>query len=146
MKKIILILAALALISLLCMSACDSGNTPAETTGPSDTTAAETTAAPEITTPSPETTAPAPAKITYKVTVVDQNGDAVKGVEVQMCDDAGCKLPAPTAEDGTVTFTYAESNYHITLVTIPEGYTADTAAQYDFPEGSTELTVTITKN
>ncbi len=144
MKKIILILASLMLISVLCLTACDGGSEPAETTGYPETTAADTT--PEITTPAPETTAPAPEKITYKVTVVDQNGDAVKGVEVQMCDDAGCKLPAPTAEDGTVTFTYAESNYHITLVTIPEGYTGDTAAQYDFPADSNELTVTITKN
>ncbi len=144
MKKIVLILASLLLVSILSLTACDGDNQPAETTG--TPTTAETTAAEEITTPAPETTAPAPSKLTYKVTVVDQNGDPVQNVEVQMCDDAGCKLPAPTSADGTVTFTYAESNYHITLVTVPSGYTADTTTQYDFPADSCELTVTITKD
>lgn len=92
-----------------------------------------------------DTEAPA-AKMTYTVTVKDQNGDAVAGVAVQMCDDMSCMLPVLTNENGVVTFTYEPGNYHVTIPTCPEGYTVDATREFHFPEGSGELTVEITKN
>ncbi len=141
MKKISLILAALMLLSLLTLTACDGGNTSDETTAAEATT---TEPATEAATTAPETTTPAPTKITYKVTVVDQDGNPVAAVDVQMCDDTGCRLPQSTGEDGTVTFTFPASNFHVTLPVVPDGYTAE--AEYNFADGEYELTATITKN
>ena len=87
-----------------------------------------------------------PAKVTYTVTVVDQNGDPVEGAAVQMCDDKGCKMPAATNANGVVTFTYDPSNYHVTIVECPAGYTADPEQAFYFEGEATELTVEITKD
>ena len=145
MKKIALMLAMLLALSCLLM-ACD---TPAPDT---DTTAAETEAPTETPTEAPAeapTEAPTEApstKVTYTVTVKDQNGNPVEGAAVQMCDDKGCKMPAATNAEGVVTFTYDPSNYHITIVECPEGYTCDPEQAFYFEGEATELTVEITKN
>ena len=147
MKKIVLMLALAMSLSCLLM-ACDTAET-------GETTAAETTAAATVTTEAPtvaETEAPtdpeteASAKVTYTVTVKDQNGDPVEGAAVQMCDDNGCKMPAATDANGVVTFSYDPSNYHITVVECPEGYTCDPEQAFYFEGEATELTVEITKN
>ena len=145
MKKIALMLAMLLALSCLLM-ACD---TPAPDT---DTTAAETEAPTEAPTETPteaptETPTEAPStKVTYTVTVKDQNGNPVEGAAVQMCDDKGCKMPAATNAEGVVTFTYDPSNYHITIVECPEGYTCDPEQAFYFEGEATELTVEITKD
>ncbi len=146
MKKLILILAALALVATLTLTACDSGTPDTDGTTAAETTGENTPAGTTATTEATTTTPAGPTKTTYKITVLDQNGAPVKGVEVQMCDDAGCKLPNATGDDGSVSFSFSPSNYHVTLITIPEGYTADTEEQHNFPEGSSELTITIQKN
>ena len=87
-----------------------------------------------------------PIGVTYTVTVKDQNGNPVEGAAVQMCDDKGCKMPAATNAEGVVTFTYDPSNYHVTIVECPEGYTADPEQAFYFEGEATELTVEITKN
>ena len=119
MKKLALLLALLMSLSCLLM-ACDS-STEAPTEAPS-------------------------TKITYTVTVKDQNGNPVEGAAVQMCDDKGCKMPAATNAEGVVTFTYDPSNYHITIVECPTGYTCDPEQAFYFEGEATELTVEITKN
>ena len=145
MKKIALMLAMLLALSCLLM-ACD---TPAPDT---DTTAAETEAPTEVPTETPteaptETPTEAPStKVTYTVTVKDQNGNPVEGAAVQMCDDKGCKMPAATNAEGVVTFTYDPSNYHITIVECPAGYTCDPEQAFYFEGEATELTVEITKD
>ena len=153
MKRFALLLALLMSLSCL-LIACDSSTTETPDTTVADTAATEaptetpTETPTEAPTEAPtETPTEAPStKVTYTITVKDQNGDAVVGAEVQMCDDKGCKMPAPTNENGVVTFTYDPSNYHITIVGCPDGYTADSAQEYYFEEGSTELTAVITKN
>ena len=145
MKKIALMLALVLALSCLLM-ACD---TPAPDT---DTTVAETDAPTEAPTETPTgapTEAPTEApstKVTYTVTVKDQNGNPVEGAAVQMCDDKGCKMPAATNAEGVVTFTYDPSNYHVTIVECPEGYTCDPEQAFYFEGEATELTVEITKN
>ncbi len=83
----------------------------------------------------------ADGKVTYTVTVVDENNAPLEGVVIQFCDDANCKMPVVTDADGKVSVEYDESNYHVTI-TEAEGYTFE--SQYDFDEGSTELTITLT--
>lgn len=79
--------------------------------------------------------------VTYKVTVVDQNGNPVSGVVVQICDEENCKLPMTTDENGFASAEYAESNYHVTLNTLPEGYESE-QLEFNF-DGATEITITI---
>ncbi|MBQ9151513.1 MAG: Ig-like domain-containing protein [Clostridia bacterium] len=145
MKKLSILLALLLALSCL-LIACD--NAPADdgTTTAADTTVTEAPTD-EATEASTAAVTDAPStKVTYTVTVKDQNGDAVVGAAVQMCDDNGCKMPVPTDENGVATFTYDPSNYHITIVECPEGYTADPAQEFYFEDGSYELTAVITKN
>ena len=151
MKKIALMLALVLALSCL-LVACDSSTTPEDTTI-ADTTAEDTRA--QVTVPAvggsteEPTEAPTEApstKVTYTVTVKDQNGDPVEGAAVQMCDDKGCRMPTPTNAEGVVTFTYDPSNYHVTIVECPAGYTCDPAQSFYFEGEATELTVEITKD
>ena len=143
MKKLALMLAVLLALSCLLM-ACDTPAPDTDTTADTTVTEAPTDAPTEASTEAP-TEAPS-TKVTYTVTVKDQNGDPVEGAAVQMCDDKGCKMPAATNAEGVVTFTYDPSNYHITIVECPEGYTADPEQAFYFEGEATELTVEITKN
>ena len=81
-------------------------------------------------------------KVTYTVTVLDQNSSPVAGVSVQFCDEENCKLPVNTDANGVVTGTYAPSAYHITLVELPAGYTSEETVFY-FGD-ATELTIVVT--
>ena len=98
MKRIIMILLALAMIASFV--ACNEG-------GEVTTEAPETTAAPTETealdaeTTAEETEA---AFNGYKVTVTDKDGNPIAGVQIQMCDSKGCRMPQGTGADGTVTF------------------------------------------
>lgn len=81
--------------------------------------------------------------VSYTITVVDQNGNGVPGVVVQLCDAESCKLPVSTDENGVAVCQCPESEYHVALNTIPEGYSSDVLEFY-FDSGSRELTITIT--
>ena len=128
-----LALSALLLLSCLLLSCCHS-----IPDGEGSDTAVQS--------PSDSQSAPTRETVTYTVTVRDQNGNAVPGVSVQVCDDTSCYLPATTDENGVMTFTYPESKYHITIVECPAGFTADPDQAFFFPDGSTELVAEITKN
>lgn len=143
MKKLAILLATLLALACL-LIACD--QTPAEDSTPADTTVAEAPTDAPVDTPTEAPTQAPSGKVTYTVTVKDQNGNPVEGAAVQMCDDSGCKMPAATDANGVVTFTYAKSNYHITIVECPDGYTCDPEQSFYFEGESTELTATITKN
>ncbi|MBE6974764.1 MAG: hypothetical protein E7436_04660 [Ruminococcaceae bacterium] len=133
MKKIALILAVALMLSMV-LCACGEDPQPADTTpqtnAPTD---------PQVPTNAP--TVP-DGKVTYTVTVLDRDGNPVPGVKLQFCDDESCRLPVTTGEDGKVSVRYDESNYHITLTSVPEGYTAEQTEFYF--DGTTELTVTLT--
>ena len=151
MKKLTLLLALTLALSCL-LIACDSADTTTDTTA-ADTTAQVTEAPTEEATTEAPTAAPteeeteAPStKITYTVTVKDQNGDVVVGAAVQMCDADTCKMPTATNEEGVATFNYDPSNYYVTVQEAPEGYTCDPEQKFYFEGDATELTVVITKN
>ena len=142
-KRFFMLLAAALMLCLVMGAvACDSNEGTAETTE-------STTQAP---TQSTETEAPATeqttveettddGKVTYTVKVVDENGAPVKDVAVQFCDDNGCRMPVATNAEGVVTLTDVESNFHVTLASVPAGFAAD-ATEYYF-DGAFELTVTL---
>lgn len=81
----------------------------------------------------------------YVIKVVDQNGNAVEGVKVQMCDDAGlCLIPTATNEEGIATYKYQEGNFHVLINTLVDGYTVEDMSVYYYFTGR-EVTITITK-
>ena len=82
----------------------------------------------------------------YVIKVVDQDGNPVAGVKVQMCDDVGlCLRPTATNEEGIATYKYQEGNFHVLLNTLVDGYTVDDMSVYYYFTGR-EVTIEITKN
>lgn len=81
----------------------------------------------------------------FVIKVVDQDGNLISGVKVQMCDSAGsCRMPRTTGEDGTVSYPYEEGDFHAQLTAgAPDGYTVDDPAEYyDFVDGVATITLT----
>lgn len=149
MKKIIMI--ALALILCLSFVACDGIGDDAGEKNDSVTTEAENnnTEAPILTDdPTAEVTdagTEAPAFDGYKVTVTDKDGNPIEGVQIQMCDSKGCRMPSGTGADGVVTFTYDTSDFHVLIAAAVEGYVVDTTEEYYFTNGSKEMTIVLEK-
>ena len=145
MKKIIMI----ALAIILCLSFVACNEEPAETTDGADNTTAAPVQTNEPTAEGTEegTTAgtEAPAFDGYKVTVTDKDGNPIAGVQIQMCDSKGCRMPKATGADGVVTFTFDPSDFHVLIAAAVEGYVVDTAEEYYFSNGSKELTIQLEK-
>ncbi len=150
-------LACILLCLALFFSACGGGSddpvdTQANTSesAPADTTAgtdAGSDATEEANTSVSEETGSAVSKVTYTITVKDQDGNPVKDVDVQMCKTSGACLKAVlTDANGVVTFTYDEDSYYVTIVGCPEGYSADATAKHNFADGAKEMTITIQKD
>ena len=82
------------------------------------------------------------------ILVVDQDGNAVSGVKVQMCDTSGsCRMPVTTNAEGKGTYNYEAGEFHAQLSNglsaLPEGYTVDEPDKYyDFVDGVATITVT----
>jgi len=144
MKKLIMILLALC----LCMSFVACNESGEVTTEPDNNTEAPTS--------SGETTEDAteadgtdevtePAATGYKVTVTDKDGNPIAGVQIQMCDSKGCRMPKGTGADGTVTFDFDTSDFHVLIAAAVEGYVVDTAEEYYFSNGSKEMTIELEK-
>lgn len=143
-KILMLALASVLCLCVLCTAACDNGadeqtTTDATTNAPESTEAATEAATTEDVTTEEVTTDD--GKVTYTVKVVDANGAPVAGAAVQFCDDNGCRMPVSTNAEGVVTLTDAESNFHVTLASVPEGFAADTTEYYF--DGAFELTITL---
>ena len=139
MKRIIMILLALTL--MMSFVACNEG-------GEVTTDAPETTVAPTVT---DEPTAEATEAQTdaafngYKVTVTDKDGNPIAGVQIQMCDSKGCRMPQGTGADGTVTFNFDTSDFHVLIAAAVDGYVVDTTEEYFFENGGKELTIVLEK-
>ena len=139
MKRIIMIL--LALCMMVSFVACNKG-------GEVTTEAPETTVAPTVT---DEPTAEATEAQTdaafngYKVTVTDKDGNPIAGVQIQMCDSKGCRMPQGTGADGTVTFNFDTSDFHVLIAAAVDGYVVDTTEEYFFENGGKELTIVLEK-
>lgn len=135
MKRILaLLMAAMMLSGLLC--GCGNGDDPAESTTPSTTQPSQQIILPSFTT-KPQND----GKVTYTVTVLDQNNNPVPGVAIQFCSGENCKLPSNTDENGVLVQKYPAAEYYITLIELPAGYTAEETKFYFGEE--TELTVVI---
>lgn len=132
MKKLLALILALCMVFALC--ACGSNDTPTVTPDNQEQSSQTETSSKEETTPK------------FEVTVTDTDGNAVKGVMVQICKDA-C-VPAVTDENGVATFNVEITDgYKLSLMSCPEGYETEYVGEnYIYlEEGSTEYTLEITK-
>ena len=139
MKRIIMILLALCMVASFV--ACNEGG-EVTTEAPETTVAPTETEAPEADTTAEETEA---AFNGYKVTVTDKDGNPIAGVQIQMCDSKGCRMPKGTEADGTATFDYETSDFHVLIAAPVEGYVVDTTEEYFFENGGKELTIVLEK-
>lgn len=130
MKRLIALLLSLCLV--LCLGACG-GN---EDITPSDEPSTEGSQ-PEDSTGSTEQSGPV-----YKVTVVDDEGNPLEGVMVQLCKDM-C-FPAVTNAEGVAEFSQPEDDYHVSVASMPVGYEySSDVREFFFEEGSYELTIVL---
>lgn len=84
-------------------------------------------------------------EVTYTVRCVDQNGDGVEGVTVQICDDSSCRV-AETDSNGLHVFASAPCAWEIYVLLPPEGYTADPDEVLRTGLSGGEVVLTLTKN
>lgn len=82
----------------------------------------------------------------FEIKVVDQNGDAVAGVKIQLCSGEICNVPRDTNDAGVAEFDYAVGDYTAKIFSLPDGYSVDDMeAKYTF-NADLECTITVTKN
>ena len=133
----------LALMMVLCLCACNQSTEDAtgESTGSTPASSSSTAQKPD----DGKTDDEIPnGMVQYKVKVVDEEGNPIVDVMVQVCTDETCLMPVKTDETGVATFAPAvEGEYHANFLPgIPEGYEADAEVFY-FEEGKTELTIVL---
>lgn len=133
MKKIIALILALGMILSLCACGGDkngpTNNEPVDNTVNNSQTSSKDDTAPK-----------------FEVTVVDQNGDAVSNVWVQLCKDS-C-LPKQADDNGVAIFdAEITDGYKLSLMSCPEGYETDYVGDnYIYLESDiTEYEFVITK-
>lgn len=80
----------------------------------------------------------------YTIKCVDQNGDPVTGVMINVCTDETC-TPSSVDENGVLAFDAASYAYVLHVLTIPEGYEFDTTQEVIAPVEGGEVTFVITK-
>ncbi len=141
MKKFHRLLALLmALMMLLCLCACGQTNGAEDEDPTTEATGGEQKDPNEG---NNESQIP-DGYVQYKVKVVDDAGNPVVGVMVQVCTDETCLLPVRTDDTGVATFAPAvPGEYHANfLPRIPDGYEADAEVFY-FEGDSTEMTIVL---
>lgn len=78
----------------------------------------------------------------FKVTVVDEAGNPVQGVMVQVCKEI-C-LPAITDAEGVATISLEiEEGHKLQVSSCPEGYVYEGEAEVYLEAGQTEATITV---
>lgn len=139
MKKLIAML--LALVMVVGLAACGETAKPTE---PENTDPAPS--APAATEPSQNVEEPpVNENPVYTVKIVDEGGNPISGVMVQICQGETC-LPGPVSdENGTVTFQVAEADYKVSFLGgVPAGYDYTTEeTEFYFEDGSYEVTIVL---
>jgi hypothetical protein len=89
--------------------------------------------------------------VNYSVKVVDQNGDAVEGMQIQLCPDGVCLADQfITNANGEITKEMTPGKTVDVKLYDLAGYTLPAANDHGYhaviAEGETEITITVTKN
>lgn len=82
--------------------------------------------------------------VTYTLRCVDENGERISGVTLQVCNDATCSVYVTDA-NGECVLTLPADNYEIHILKAPEGYTFDSEAVVTAPIEGGEVTLSLTR-
>lgn len=85
-----------------------------------------------------------PKKVTYKVTVVDEDGNPVKGVNIIFFPKGDIPTPFKTDENGLAPFV-TDKELTVSVGFVPAGYGYDTAKTHTF-DAEGKLTITLSKS
>lgn len=85
-----------------------------------------------------------PEEAVYTLRCVDQNGQPVSGVMLQICDEDTCQV-VTTNEQGEHVFTTSPYAWELHVLMAPAGYTADTTAIQYAPIAGGTVTFTLQK-
>ena len=81
-------------------------------------------------------------KAAFQVKVVDEGGNPIKGVMVQICKDS-C-VPAMSDDNGIASFNVQiEDGHKLSIMSKPEGYEYDGEAEVYLESGATEYILTL---
>lgn len=148
MKKLF----ALLLVGCMVFALCACGNEPAENNKADTTTVPQATgeekpSTPNVTEPQvtdPQVTEPEKTGATYTIKVVDEGGNPVGNVMVQLCSDSGC-MPQMTNAEGVAVYENKPeiSGYKASVTVYPEGYEAASEQTDYYFEDAYEVTITI---
>lgn len=87
------------------------------------------------------TTTVAEGKVTYTVTVIDEYGNPISGVYLQLYLES-C-MPCMTNVQGVATWpNYDEEDYKVSFMMLPVGYSSD-VNEFHFEDGSYEMTIVL---
>ena len=134
MKKVLALLLSISL--LLCLCACGQDQNPTDPTPSTPVT--------DPTDPSTNPTDPTvdDGKVTYTVTITDEQGNPLTSAMLQLCKNA-C-IPAVVDANGTATWSVAEDDYKVSFLDLPDGYTYSTEeTEFYFADGETSMTIVL---
>ena len=82
--------------------------------------------------------------VAYIFRCVDENGERIPGVTLQVCNESVCSVYVTDA-NGECVLTLAADNYEIHVLKAPEGYTFDSETIIEAPIEGGEVTITLTR-
>jgi len=85
-----------------------------------------------------------PAESTYEIHCVDQDGNPVQGVLLQICDDTTCQV-VTTDANGSYTLKAKPYAWEVHILKAPEGYTADSKNVSIMPAAGGTATFSLEK-
>lgn len=80
--------------------------------------------------------------VTYTIRCVDENGERVPGVTLQICNDSTCSVYVSDA-NGECVLTLPSDNYEIHILKAPDGFTFDSEAVIEAPVEGGEITISL---
>lgn len=86
------------------------------------------------------------AKLTYTITLSDQDGEAVVGAEIALLQDETQMSTGTTDDNGQVTGTVDAGEYTLQYVELPYGYFASEVTTVNISEGNTSIALTVENN
>ena len=141
MKKLL----AVILMGIMMLSICACGNDNADSQGSENKKPGSEVESTVDTDKDKTSESEDDGKIAFTVKVVDENGNPIANVYVQLCDDAMCYMPAATDANGVATFRMAEGSYKAALSVPVTGYVDVTGQYFEFEGDATEVTITLQK-
>ena len=80
----------------------------------------------------------------YTVSIVDQYGDGVEGVALQVCNESSCMLYTSDTK-GICSFELSAGEYEVHILKLPEGYAGDTSEVKNIGKAGGELSFQLEK-